>query len=137
MEIPALPAPSNGDYGTEILATLGTVLLIVVGAVVREYLKSQREAREYRDKREADDREFRDKQIATQEQHYRDVAASRDAFRANYEASTNARLDGFDASFKEFSGEIREILEKQQEQIRSLDKQLHGLSHKASPKEGG
>lgn len=137
MDIPALPQPANGDYGTEILATLGTILFIVVGIVVREYLKSQREAREYRDKREAADLEFRDRQIATQEQHYKDVAASRDQFRANYEANTNARLDGFDAAFKEFSSEIREIMEKQQEQIRALDKQLYGLNHKAPPKEGG
>ena len=135
MDIPALPQPTGGDYGTEILATLGTILLIVVGVVVREYLKSQREAREYRDKREAADLEFRDKQIATQEQHYKDVAASRDAFRANYEANTNARLDGFESAIKTLSTEFRDILEKQQSQISALDKQLYGLNHK-SPKAG-
>jgi hypothetical protein len=133
MEIQPLPTPTTGDYGLEILSALGTILLIVVGFLTREYLR-------FRNQREADDRAFRDKQTEIQEQHYKDVAKSRDEFRANYEKHTNERLDGLGDSVKVFSGEIREILEAQQKQIAAIDKELYRLTHsgnsKKPPQEG-
>ena len=133
MATPALPSPENGDYGLEILSTLGTILLVVIGFLAREYLR-------FRNQRESDDRAFRDKQIEIQEQHYRDVAKARDEFRANYEKHTNERLDGLGDSVKTFSGELREILEAQQKQIAGIDKELYRLTHpdtvKNPPREG-
>ena len=133
MASPSLPSPENGDYGLEILSTLGTILLVVIGFLAREYLR-------FRNQREADDRTFRDKQIEIQEQHYRDVAKARDEFRANYEKHTNERLDGLGDSVKTFSGELREILEAQQKQIAGIDKELYRLTHpdtvKNPPREG-
>lgn len=133
MEIPSLPTPTNGDYGTEILSAVGTILLIVIGFLGREYLR-------FRNQREAEDRAFRDKQIEIQEQHYRDVAKSRDEFRANYEKHTNERLDGFEHAVKDFTSEIRELFESQQKQITGIDKELYRLTHpdtkKTPPKEG-
>lgn len=133
MATPSLPSPENGDYGLEILSTLGTILLVVIGFLTREYLR-------FRNQREADDRAFRDKQIEIQEQHYKDVAKARDEFRANYEKHTNERLDGLGDSVKTFSGELREILEAQQKQIAGIDKELYRLTHpdtvKNPPREG-
>lgn len=133
MATPALPSPENGDYGLEILSTLGTILLIVIGFLTREYLR-------FRNQREADDRAFRDKQTEIQEQHYKDVARARDEFRANYEKNTNERLDGLESSIEAFSNQLREILESQQKQIAGIDKELYRLTHpdtvKKPPKEG-
>ena len=133
MATPALPSPENGDYGLEILSTLGTILLVVIGFLAREYLR-------FRNQREADDRAFRDKQTEIQEQHYKDVAKARDEFRANYEKHTNERLDGLELAIKDFSSELREILEAQQKQIAGIDKELYRLTHpdtvKKPPKEG-
>ncbi len=133
MATPALPSPENGDYGLEILSTLGTILLVVIGFLAREYLR-------FRNQREADDRAFRDKQTEIQEQHYKDVAKARDEFRASYEKHTNERLDGLELAIKDFSGELREILEAQQKQIAGIDKELYRLTHpdtvKKPPKEG-
>ena len=126
-----LPAPPTGTpYIVEFLVGLLSLCLVVAGYLYRDHSK-------YRDRREAEDRSYREQQLAEQKQHYKDVAAARDAFRANYETNTNARLDGFDDDAKAFHSEIRSILEKQQEQIRALDRQLYGLNHKAPPKEGG
>lgn len=133
MATPSLPSPESGDYGLEILSTLGTILLVVIGFLTREYLR-------FRNQREADDRAFRDRQTEIQEQHYKDVARSRDEFRANYEKHTNERLDGLELAIKDFSSDLRAILEAQQKQIAGIDKELYRLTHpdtiKNPPKEG-
>ena len=133
MEIPSIPAPAGGAYDTTLLSALGTILLVVIGFLAREYLR-------FRNQREADDRAFRDKQTEIQEQHYKDVAKARDEFRANYEKHTNERLDGLELAIKDFSSELREILEAQQKQITGIDKELYRLTHpdtvKKPPKEG-
>jgi len=147
MEIPSIPAPAGGAYDTTLLSALGTILLVVIGFIVREYLRKERENREYRDrretedreyrdKREADEREFRERQIAIQLQHYKEVSASKDEFRANYESNTNERLDGFESAIKALSGDIQSILEKQQGQISSIDKRVFGIELKNPSKEG-
>lgn len=148
-QIPTLPTPQGGSYESVLLASLGSLLLVVIGFVVREYLRKERENREYRDKREADDRayrdkreaderEFRERQIAIQLQHYKDIAASKDEFRANYDTKTTERLDGFESSIAALNSSVQSILEKQQGQIASLDKRLYGIElGKTPPKEGG
>lgn len=147
MEIPVIPSPQGGSYDTILLSTLGTILLVVVGFVVREYLRKERENREYRDKRESDDRayrdkreaderEFRERQVAIQLQHYKDISDSKNEWRANYESNTVERLDGFDAAIKALSSDIQSILEKQQGQISSIDRRLYGIElGKKIPKE--
>lgn len=133
--LPALPSPPNGDYSLEILSTLGTILLIVLGLVVREYLR-------VRNEQSNADRDFRDKQIAMQEKHYQDVTAARDAFRTNYEANTNERLDGFESAIKTLSSDLQSILAEQQKQLSAIDKELYRLiskeeNSKKPPMEGG
>ncbi len=143
--IPALPSPPNGDYSLELLSAFGSILLIVIGFLVREYLRRESAERAYREKREADDIAFRDKQLEKQEQHYKDVSASRDQFRANYDAHTNERLDGFERTIEAFHSKVLEIMDRQQGQISGIDKELHGLmkvlqsqnGQQKPPKEGG
>jgi hypothetical protein len=134
MEIPALPQPPSGDYSLQILATLGTILLLSIGFGIREYLR-------YRDKRESEDKEFRDKQIALQQAQYDKESDKRDKFRAAFEATTNERFDEIGTDAKTFANEIRDIIKAQQDQISALKLELAELKwekrNNTPPKEGG
>ena len=132
MDIPILPTPP-ADYGAflQFMVAFSAILLGCIGFAVRKYLidRDNRDSADKadREKRDSDDKAFRDKQLEIQQQHYREVSESRDKFRANYEATTTERLDGFESSIKTLNDGIQSILEKQQGQIRTIDKELHGL----------